>query len=182
MKIRQLVATTIMTVAATGVAAATAYGQAELAGPTINGVDGPVAYTTALAADHSSAEITLASGTFTLVPEAKSVTVTAADGAVVGSIPTAIQTEAGQVLDVTPALDSTGTRLTLTPVSAPAPGAVATPEVAALQTIGDAGSTIAGLAIGCAVGIIIGIWFFFVGAIIGCIVGAVVGAIIGANQ
>ncbi|WP_225731777.1 MULTISPECIES: hypothetical protein [unclassified Nocardia] len=174
-------ATAILTIAATGITAATAYGQAEVAGPTtINGVDGQVGYTTTVAQDRSSATVKLTSGKFTLVPGA--VAVAASDGSVVGSIPTELRTAAGQIFDVTPALDATATTLTLTPVGGPVPGVANSPEAVALQQIGNAGTTIAGVAIGCAVGIVIGIFFFFVGAIIGCVVGAVIGGIIGANQ
>ncbi|MFD0363063.1 hypothetical protein ACFQZZ_16590 [Nocardia sp. GCM10030253] len=180
MMIRKLVATAIMAIAATGIATVTAHGEAGLTGTTISGVDGSVAYTTALAPDHSSATVTLASGTFSLAPDA--VTVTAADGAVIGTIPTTLQMQTGQQLAVTPVLNSTGTELTLTPVNGPVPGAANSPESIALQAIGDAGTTVAGVLIGCAIGVLIGVWFILVGAVVGCVVGGIIGGIIGANQ
>lgn len=181
MFIRKLVATAIMAIAATGIATATAQGQAGVAaGPSFTSVSGPVAYTTTLAADRSSATVTLASGTFEMTPGA--VTVRAGDGTVVGAIPTTLRMQTGQSFEVTPAVDRTGTVLTLTPTAGPAPGPVTTsPEAVALQSIGNAGTIAAGIAIGCVIGIFIGIWFFFVGAIIGCAVGAVIGGFIGAG-
>jgi hypothetical protein len=182
MKIRKFIAAAVFTVAATGVAAATAHGEGQVAGPEINGVDGSIAYTTALAPDHSGATVTLAAGKFTLAPDASAITVLAPDGSVAGSMPTTLQTVAGQALQVTPDIDASGTQLTLTPVNGPAPGVAGSPEAVALQSIGDAGTTVAGVLIGCGLGILIGIWFFGVGAIIGCVIGGIIGGIVGANQ
>ncbi|MFB8281035.1 hypothetical protein [Nocardia colli] len=181
MIVRKLVATAALAVAATGIATVTAHGEAGMA-TTINGVDGPVAYTAALAEDHSNATIELASGTFSLSPDLSTVNVTAADGQVVGAIPTTMHSETGQQLTVTPQLDSTATRLTLTPVNGPVPGAAASPQSVALKSIGDAGTTVAGVLIGCAIGVLIGIWFILVGAAIGCVLGGILGGIVGANQ
>jgi hypothetical protein len=72
--------------------------------------------------------------------------------------------------------------MTLTPVGGPAPNVAAAPEAVALQNIGDAGTTVAGVLIGCGLGILIGIWFFGVGAIFGCVIGGIIGGIVGANQ
>ncbi|WP_228000621.1 hypothetical protein [Nocardia australiensis] len=180
MIIRKLVATAIMAIAASGIAAVTAHGEAGLAGPSVNGVDGPIAYTAALAPDHSSATVTLASGKFSLTPDA--VTVLADDGAVVGAIPTTMRMQTGQALEVTPVLNTESDELTLTPVGGPAPGVVNSPESIALQAIGDAGTTVAGVLIGCAIGVLIGVWFILVGAIVGCVIGGIIGGVAGANQ
>ncbi|MEV0291953.1 hypothetical protein [Nocardia sp. NPDC050710] len=171
MKIRKLVAATVLTVAATGITAATAYGSPVTSDTVITGVDRGVEYTGAVASDHSSATMTLASGRFVVTPEA-GITVLAPDGAVLATVPTALQTAAGQV-EVTPEVDATATTLTLTPVGAPVPQA---------QFIGDAGTTVAGVLIGCAVGALIGLLFFVAGFIPGCIVGGIIGGIVGANQ
>ncbi|TLF92970.1 hypothetical protein FEK35_30155 [Nocardia cyriacigeorgica] len=181
MFIRKLVATAIMAIAATGIATATAQGQAGVAaGPSFTSVSGPVAYTTTLAADHSSATVTLASGTFEMTPGA--VTVRASDGSVVGAIPTTLRMETGQSFEVAPAVDRSGTVLTLTPTAGPAPEAMTSPEAVALQSIGNAGTIAAGIAIGCVVGIVLLWWFFFpAGILIGCAVGAVIGGAIGAG-
>lgn len=177
MFITKLIATAFMAIAATSIATATAHGEGTLANVDVTGVDGPVAYTTSLAADHSSAVVTLASGRFVIAPDA--VTVLANDGAVVGTIPTTLRAETGQNLAVTPWLDSSGTQLTLTPVSGPTQQAVAAQDMPGVQQAWGPISIAVGATIGCAVGILIGIWFFLVGAIVGCAVGAAIGAAIG---
>ncbi|WP_067470680.1 hypothetical protein [Nocardia amamiensis] len=174
MKLRKVVATTLLTIAATGVTAATAYGQAEVSDPAISGVDHGVAYTATVAPDRSSATVTLASGAFALTPDG--ITVLAPDGAVVASVPTTLQTVMGQHVRVSPEIDESATTLTLTPVGAamPAPGA--------LRFIGDPQSTLGGLAIGCAIGAAVGLIFFIVGVFPGCVVGGLIGAAAGASR
>ncbi|WP_067544002.1 hypothetical protein [Nocardia crassostreae] len=170
MFIRKLLATAVIAIAATGISMATAHGEAQLAGP--------VGFTAALAADHSSAVITLDSGTFVLAPDG--VQVIAANGAVVDVIPTTLRMETGQTFAVTPTLTS-DTSLTLTPVGGPAPEATSAQDLPFVYTVhSDGGAIVAGAVIGCLIGIVIGIWFFLVGAIVGCAVGAAIGAFIGA--
>ncbi|GAA5078771.1 hypothetical protein [Nocardia iowensis] len=175
MSIKKLVATTAITIAATGIAAATAHGQAEVADAAISGVDKGVAYTAAVAPDHSSATVSLASGKFVLTPD-QGISVVAPDGAVVASVPTTMQTVSGQQVQVAPVVDASATTLTLTPVGA------AVPEPGAPQFIGDAGTTVAGVLIGCAIGFLIGLIFLVIGAVPGCIIGGIIGGIAGANQ
>ncbi|KIA63757.1 hypothetical protein [Nocardia vulneris] len=177
MFIKKLVATAVFAIAATGITMATAHGEAELADISVSAVDGPIGYTTTLAADHSSATVTLASGRFVLTPDA--VQVVADDGAVVGAIPTTLRVDAGRTLSVTPALAS-DTALTLTPVGGPAPVAASSQDLPFMHTVGGGGAILAGAVVGCVVGILIGIWFFLVGAIIGCAIGAAIGGFIGA--
>ncbi|MGW6427459.1 hypothetical protein ACWF82_32710 [Nocardia sp. NPDC055053] len=174
MKFKQLLAAGVLTVAATGITAATANG-APLAGPGVAGVDGAVAYTAAVAPNGSAATVALAAGTFELTPDA-GVAVLAPDGSRVGFIPTTVQTVAGPAVRVIPEVDAAATTLTLTPVGAQAPNPVA------LQNIDQTGNIVAGIAIGCVVGALIGLIFLFVSAIPGCVIGAVIGGIIGANQ
>lgn len=174
MKIKKMVATTVLTIAATGITAATAYGSPEVPSETVlNGVDHGIEYTAAVATDRSDATITLASGRFVLTPDA-GISVLAPDGSVVATVPTTLQTVAGQQVQVTPEVDAAATTLTLTPVHAPAS--------APLQFIGDAGTTVAGVLIGCAVGALIGLLFFIAGFVPGCIIGGIIGGIAGANQ
>ncbi|MEU7629703.1 hypothetical protein AB0C34_06905 [Nocardia sp. NPDC049220] len=175
MKLRKLLTTTLLTIAATGVTAATAYGQAEVPDQVIGGVDQGIAYTAAVAPDRSSATVTVTSGTFA-VTSGTIVTVRAPDGAAVATVPTTLQTVAGQQVRVTPEVDAAGTTLTLTPVGA------AVPELGAPQFIGDAGTTVAGVLIGCAVGTLIGLLFLIVGFLPGCVIGGIIGGIAGANQ
>ncbi|MFQ6397666.1 hypothetical protein ACLMAJ_30010 [Nocardia sp. KC 131] len=170
MKIKKLLATAILAIAATSTTTVMANGQAGVASDvTVGSNAGAVAYTTTLAADHTSALVRLASGRFTLGPAA--VTVTADDGTVVGAIPTTLQAQTGQTFNLTPALDNTGTELTLTPASAPVPGLHLAQGFFAVVEVGEV--------VGCVIGILIGIWFFLVGAIIGCAVGAIIGQFIG---
>ncbi|WP_433716202.1 hypothetical protein ACQP2U_20885 [Nocardia sp. CA-084685] len=170
MKTKKLLASAILAIAATGTTTAMANGQAEVVSDVTVGVNaGPVAYTTTLAADHTSALVRLASGRFELGPDA--VGVIADDGTVLGAIPTTLQAQTGQTFNLTPALDNTGTELTLTPASAPAPGLHQAQGSFAVVEVGEM--------IGCVIGILIGIWFFLVGAIIGCAVGAIIGQFIG---
>ncbi|MEV6135620.1 hypothetical protein AB0L63_06060 [Nocardia sp. NPDC051990] len=168
-KIKKLLATAIMAIAATGTTTVMANGQAGVASDVTVGANaGPVAYTT-LAADHTSALVRLAAGRFTLGPDA--VTVAADDGTVVGTIPTTVHAQTGQTFNLTPALDNTGTELTLIPASTPVPGLHQAQGFFAVVEVGEM--------IGCVIGMLIGIWFFLVGAIIGCAVGAIIGQFIG---
>ncbi|MFJ2839417.1 hypothetical protein ACIO52_29020 [Nocardia sp. NPDC087230] len=184
MIVNKLVATAIFAIAATGVSTAMANGQARVGQDlTFNAIDGPLAYTTTLAADHSTATIDLVAGRFALGDG--TVTVFADNGAVVGAIPTTLRMATGHSVTVAPALDSSARVLTLTPVSAPAPAPAATataPAVLGLHQAATTGSIVAGVAIGCAVGILIGIWFFLVGAVVGCVIGGVIGGFIAAGM
>ncbi|MFB8007773.1 hypothetical protein [Nocardia sp. NPDC056000] len=178
MFIKKLVATAVLAIAATVTTMATAHGEAGLADITLSGVDGQVGYTTTLAADHSNALVTLASGHFVLTPDA--VQVVADDGTIVGAIPTTLQTDVGQSLSVTPTLAS-ATELTLTPVGGPTAAATSSQGLPFVHTVdANGGAILAGAAVGCLVGIVIGIWFFLVGAIFGCAIGAAIGGFIGA--
>ncbi|PXX59322.1 hypothetical protein DFR70_112239 [Nocardia tenerifensis] len=174
MNIRKFVATAALTIAATGIAAATAHGEAQVA-DAFTGVDHGVAYTAAVAPDRSSATVTLAAGKFVLTPD-QGISVLAPDGSLVATVPATIQSVAGQQVRVAPAVDADATTLTLQPVGA------AAPELGAPQFIGDAGTTVAGVLIGCAIGFLIGLIFAIVGAVPGCIIGGIIGGIAGANQ
>ncbi|QIS04554.1 hypothetical protein F5X71_21445 [Nocardia brasiliensis] len=174
MNIRKFVATAAITIAATGIAAATAHGEVQVA-DAITGVDHGVAYTASVAPDHSSATVTLASGKFVLTPD-QGISVVAPDGALVATVPTTLQSVSGQQVRVAPQVDAGATTLTLTPVGA------AVPEPGAPQFIGDAGTTVAGVLIGCAIGALIGLIFVIIGAIPGCVIGGIIGGIAGANQ
>lgn len=170
MFIRKLVAAAFIAVAATGIAAATGHGQGTLAG--FSGQDGPVAYTTSFAADHSSMEVTLASGKFVPAPDA--VAVVAEDGTFIGAIPLRIDAHA-----VAPRIDASGTVLTLTPVGGPSPAAVMSQDLPGVHEAGGPITIGVAAGIGCVIGAAIGIWFFIVGAFVGCAVGAAIGATVG---
>ncbi|MFI9408830.1 hypothetical protein [Nocardia gamkensis] len=174
MKFRELVATTLLTIAATGVTAATAYGQAEIYDPVVSGNESGVSYTTSVAPDRTSAVVTLDSGTFARTPGG--IAVLGPDGSVVTTVPTTMVSMFGQQVEVAPDIDAAGTTLTLSPVGA------AVPEPGAPQFVGDAGSTLGGVAIGCAIGALVGLVFFIVGVFPGCVVGGLIGAAAGASR
>ncbi|MVU83371.1 hypothetical protein GPX89_39810 [Nocardia sp. ET3-3] len=176
---KKMMATTVFAIAATGITMAMAHGEAGLADVTVNGVDGSVGYTTTLAADHSNALITLASGHFVLAPDA--VRVVADDGTVVGAIPLTLTADNGQVGRVDAALNSDSS-VTLTPVGGPTEAAITSQDIPFMhQADADvAAGIVVGAVVGCVIGILIGIWFFLIGAIPGCVIGAVIGAFVGA--
>ncbi|MEU6185671.1 hypothetical protein [Nocardia sp. NPDC047038] len=170
MKFRKLVATTLLTIAATGVTAATAYGQAEIYDPALG--DDVVASSVVVAPDRSSATLTLASGTFAVTPDV--ITVLAPDGEVVATVPTTLRSAMGQQVAVAPEINADATTLTLTPVGA------AIPEPGAPQFVGDAGSALGGVLIGCAIGAVVGLIFLIIGVFPGCVLGGLIGGVAGA--
>ncbi|MBB5917029.1 hypothetical protein BJY24_005941 [Nocardia transvalensis] len=178
MRIARFAATAAVSVAALGIAAATAHGEAGITGPSLSGADQGVAYTTTMADDHSAVTTTLAAGRFEVTPDA--VAVFAPDGAQVGTVPLVYQA-AGRTVHVTPEIDAAATTLTVRPDNA-ADISAPTPQTQALKQIGSEGQIIGGAALGCVIGIVVGIWFFGVGAILGCVVGGLIGGAIGANQ
>ncbi|MET9028500.1 hypothetical protein ABZW96_23175 [Nocardia sp. NPDC004168] len=170
MKFRKLVATTLLTIAATGVTAATAYGQAEIYDPALG--DDVVASSVVVAPDRSSATLTLASGTFAVTPDV--ITVLAPDGEMVATVPTTLRSAMGQQVAVAPEINADATTLTLTPVGA------AIPEPGAPQFVGDAGSALGGVLIGCAIGAVVGLIFLIIGVFPGCVLGGLIGGVAGA--
>ncbi|MGW5375574.1 hypothetical protein ACWESM_09045 [Nocardia sp. NPDC003999] len=170
MKFRKLVATTLLTIAATGVTAATAYGQAEIYDPALG--DDVMASSVAVAPDRSSATLTLASGTFAVTPDV--ITVLAPDGEVVATVPTTLRSAMGQQVAVAPEINADATTLTLTPVG------TAIPEPGAPQFVGDAGSALGGVLIGCAIGAVVGLIFLIIGVFPGCVLGGLIGGVAGA--
>ncbi|MGW4716542.1 hypothetical protein [Nocardia sp. NPDC004260] len=170
MKFRKLVATTLLTIATTGVTAATAYGQAEIYDPAL--ADDAVASSVVVAPDRSSATLTLASGTFAVTPEV--ITVLAPNGDVVATVPTTLRSAMGQQVAVAPEINADATTLTLTPVGA------AIPEPGAPQFVGDAGSALGGVLIGCAIGAVVGLIFLIIGVFPGCVLGGLIGGVAGA--
>ncbi|RJO70997.1 hypothetical protein D5S18_27915 [Nocardia panacis] len=175
MHIGKLAATATLAIAATGIAAATAYGQVEPAGPSFSAVDGPIAYTATVAPDRSAATVHLTSGKFVRTPDA-GLAVVAPDGTQVATVPVSMTTVTGQQVRVAPEIDAAATTLTLTPVGS------AVPEQGAVQTIGDMDTIVRNALIGCAIGGLIGLIFLVIGIVPGCVVGAIVGGVAGANQ
>ncbi|MFE3543991.1 hypothetical protein ACFXK0_13580 [Nocardia sp. NPDC059177] len=83
--------------------------------PALRGTDKAVDYAVAVSQDRRAVVTTLDAGRFDLVHDAQVVTVTDAAGAVIAALPMAVRL--GQhTVSLTPAIDPTGTRLTLTPI------------------------------------------------------------------
>ncbi|AYF75703.1 hypothetical protein D7D52_19705 [Nocardia yunnanensis] len=178
MRIARIAATAVLSVAALGVATATAHGEPAVAQPGISGADRGVDYSITLAPDRSAVTTTLTAGHFALTDAA--VNILAPTGEVIASLPLTYQL-ADRTVSVVPEVNTAATELTMRP-SDPADIAAPNGEVVALQNIANAGSIVAGAVIGCLVGIVVGIWFFLVGAIVGCGVGGLLGAIIAGDQ
>ncbi|RDI60480.1 hypothetical protein [Nocardia pseudobrasiliensis] len=180
MGIAKWAAAVVLSAAALGITAVTAHGEVGVTTPAVNGSDQGVAYTTTLARDRSAVTTTLASGRFVVSPDGTAATVLSPTGESVGAVPL-MYNVAGHQVRMVSQVDQAGTTLTVRPTN-PADISAPTPGTVALQNIADAGTIIAGVAIGCAVGVIIGIGFFGVGAVVGCLVGGLIGGIIAANQ
>ncbi|MFI6041196.1 DUF6861 domain-containing protein [Nocardia sp. NPDC051321] len=160
------------------------HNQVQPAGDVLQGEDHGVGIATGLAPDANSVVSELNGGTFALSGDGKAVTATADDGTVLDTMPLAYQA-GGHTFDLTPQIDETGRKLTLTPVGSPTMDQAQRSDLQ-LHFV-DYASDLArhqynagvGALIGGGVGALIGMPFFGVGMIPGAIVGALVGAGIG---
>lgn len=197
MRITKLFVMSLLAIAATGVAAATAHGEAGVASnaTAFTGTDHGVEYRTSLADDQRGIVTQLHGGTFGVTPDHTAVTVAASDGTTVASVPLAYQV-ADRQLRLDPQLSSDGTALTLRPADSHAAidttafntavRDVAAPQLVAAQPqakeiglLGAGGGVVVGAIIGAAIGTGIGALLLLVGAIPGFLIGALVGAVIG---
>lgn len=185
MSIRKFAVTALLTVAATGVTAATVNAEPAAVEPSVRAVDRGVAYTAGLSSDHRGITTTLQSGRFELTRDDAAVSVVAPDGNVIQQLPMSFQA-AGRKFRLNPQIGSSGRTLTLDTVDLPS---AEVKDVQAFQAnVSQAqdvvllgvlpGVTIGGL-IGGVIGALVGLLFFVVGAIPGALIGAVIGAIIG---
>ncbi|MEU4343957.1 hypothetical protein AB0H00_22255 [Nocardia sp. NPDC023852] len=186
MRIKKFVVTSLLAIAATGIAAGTAHaGPGTIASTSTSGTDRGVTYTSGLSEDRTGVTTTLESGRFALTPDATAVTVTAPDGVVVASLPMSFQAS-GQQVRLSPDINTEGTALTLRPADkSTAVGDIAeyNQNVAQLKDIGAVGvvgGVVVGAAIGAVIGTLVGALFLVVGAIPGLFIGLVAGAVIGA--
>lgn len=175
MRANKFAATALLAIGATGLTAGIA-GAQPAAYTGIHGADHGIAYTVAPAAGDLGVTTTVAAGRFALAPDARTVTLTDAAGAVVATVPLGLRSAAGLV-GLTPQIGNNGRTLTLTPQSASQRTAQAIDEqdVQARKQY-NAG---VGALIGAGIGAVIGFFLGGVGALVTIPIGAGIGALIG---
>lgn len=187
MRINKFTAAAVLAIGATGITAGTAYGAPAQAHPVspvhsrivpaVHGTDHGVAYRTAL--DGNTLVTTVTAGSFAMTADQLAVTVADAAGRQIGVLPTTVHVD-GHSLTVRPAIDRSGTRLTLTPVAAPA------------DVLRDINSqewflyelqraSLGGI-VGAVIGAIVGLLGFVVTAVPGAAIGGVIGLLIAGGQ
>lgn len=198
MRIRKLLVTSLLAVAATGVTMATAHGEPVIAQDpiAINGTNHGVSYSTSLSDDHKGVTTHLSAGRFDLTPERDAVTVTAPDGTMIERWPTTFEV-AGYHVQLDPELNEDGSTLTLRSSD---PDTVVNdvgafnqalvrdawpqlqqqqPQAKDIGLLGLVFGGIAGAALGAVIFTMIGALFLVVGAIPGFLIGAVIGGVLG---
>lgn len=153
--------------------------------PSLRSVDRGVNYQVGVSEDRRAAVTTLDAGQFQLVHDAKVVTVTDASGAVIAALPMVVRLGEHSV-PLTPAIDESGTRLTLTPVGeADAPvREISAQEQFYAETQRLQPQIIQGAAIGAAIGFVLGfpLGLFvldFITVPVATVAGAAIGAMAG---
>ncbi|RDI43508.1 hypothetical protein [Nocardia mexicana] len=198
MRIRKLVVTSLLAIATTGLAVATAHGESTLAEDpyVLKGTDRGISYSTGLSDDRKGVTTNLSSGRFDLAPDGSAVTVNAPDGTMIERWPMVFDM-AGYHVQLDPELSADGSSLTL---RSAAPDTLVDnvtdfnralqhdafpqleqqqPQAKEVGVLGALVGGIAGAAIGAVVFTVIGAVFLVVGAIPGFFVGAVIGAVLG---
>ncbi|WP_433574726.1 hypothetical protein [Nocardia brasiliensis] len=175
MRAKKIAATTFLTLAATTVTAATAYGE-PAPDAVFSGTDRGVSYTAGLSSDSTGVSTTVQDGAFRLSDDLSTVTVTDRDGDILARLPMTVQAQ-GQQVRLDPQIDSAGTTLTLRPADN-AGAAVSDPaafreSVARIQDVSRSSDGVVKdvVLLGCVPGLV-------VGGLIGGIIGAVVGALL----
>ncbi|WP_040825066.1 hypothetical protein [Nocardia jiangxiensis] len=177
MRAKKFAATALLAIGATGVTAGVVQARPVTPAATaIQGADHGVQYSVAPTADDTGVATTVAAGRFALAPDARSVTLTNASGAVVATVPLGLQSAAG-IVGLTPRIANDGRTLTLTPQSA---------SSNVVQSIDEADTTArkqynagVGALIGAGIGAVIGFFLGGVGALVTIPLGAGIGALIG---
>ncbi|WP_040803906.1 hypothetical protein [Nocardia concava] len=188
MQFRKFAAMSLLTIAATVVATATAHGEAERP-LVVGGQDHGLAYTSTLSEDHQGVVTHLSAGKFELSDDQSLVTVSAPDGTVVEQIPTDYELS-GYPVQLRAEVSDDGSTLTVWPTDSRGPVSESTyndgvREVQAQAQLKDIGviGCIAGGAVGVAlfgaIGTVLGLIALIVGAIPGLFIGMVAGAVIG---
>ncbi|MEV0292113.1 hypothetical protein [Nocardia sp. NPDC050710] len=176
MRANKFAATALLAIGATGIAAGAVQAQ-PVPDAGIQGVEHGIGYVVAPTADRTAVTATVASGRFTLSPDARSVALTDSAGNVVFTLPLGMQA-AGNTIGLSPLIGNYGRTLTLAPQSDTARSA---------QAIDEASDTIArkqynagiGALIGAGIGAVIGFFLGGVGALVTIPIGAGIGALIG---
>jgi ABC-type dipeptide/oligopeptide/nickel transport system permease subunit len=191
MRMHRFAATSLLTIAATAITAATANAQPSQVDPVaIRGSDHGVTYTSTLSQNRTGITTTLGAGRFAETPDATAVAITAPDGATIGRVPLAYDV-AGRRLALTPTIAAGGTKLTLTPTGRTAPvrdarafnNTVKAEQTSAVVLLGFGLDIVVGVVVGALIGAVIGLLvgalFLIVGAIPGVLIGLAVGAVVG---
>ncbi|MFI9506082.1 hypothetical protein [Nocardia sp. NPDC052566] len=183
MKFSKLVATSLLAIAATGLAAATAHGESAVLTPpsatapgTVSGSSGGVGYATGVSDDGQGVTTRLTNGRFDVAPDGSAVTISAADGTMLERLPT-VYAAAGRAVHLKTEVSADGSTLTMRPGDQ-----LTVTEGQPAQEIGVIGAgagIIVGVAAGGIVGCALGLIFFIIGCIPGIFVMAAVGAVIG---
>ncbi|MVU83368.1 hypothetical protein GPX89_39795 [Nocardia sp. ET3-3] len=187
MQFRKFAAASMLTIAATVMATATAHGEAQVP-LTVGGQDHGLTYTSTLSEDHQGVVTQLSEGRFTLSEDRSTVSVEAADGTVVEQIPTDYELN-GYPVHLRAEVAEDGSSLTVWPRESNGPISTSTYNdgvqqiaQAQLKDIGVIGC-IAGGAVGAAlfgaIGTVLGLIALILGSIPGLFIGLVAGAVIG---
>ncbi|GAB4583268.1 hypothetical protein [Nocardia sp. IFM 10818] len=175
MRIRKFVATSLMTIAATGIAAITVHAE-PVAQPGWSGSEHGINYSTVVSEDGKAVVTRLENGRFDQEFDGKVVTVSAADGSLVERWPMVYQA-GGYAMRLNSEVSPDGSTLTVYPTDQ-----VLTPEGQQLQDVGLIGAIaggIVGIPIGVALGCAVGLVFLLIGCIPGIFIGGVIGGIVG---
>ncbi len=176
MRAKKFAATALLAIGATGVTAGVVQAQPVTPAATgIQGADHGVQYSVAPTADHTGVAATVAAGRFALAPDARSVTLTNAAGAVVATVPLGLRSAAG-VVALTPRIGNDGRTLTLTSQSASSSVVKSIDDATNARKQYNAG---VGALIGAGIGAVIGFFLGGVGALVTIPIGAGIGALIG---
>ncbi|WP_406229829.1 hypothetical protein [Nocardia sp. NBC_01009] len=179
MKYKKFAATSLLAIAATGIAAGTSGAapaapapavQNQTTSPTVTGEDQTVGYAVQIV--DKSIVTTLTGGAFSLDADQKYVTVKNEAGVVVTSIPLAAKVGEGDVIPIAATIDPTTQRLTLTPEVKPTAAAPSAAEISASQDWFFAELQRASL--GALIGAVIGFFFFGIGLPVGALIGLLI--------
>ncbi|CAM4293992.1 DUF6861 domain-containing protein [Nocardia ninae] len=184
MKYKKFAATALLAIAATGVAAGTAYAapvppavqDQATAAQTVKGTDQGVSYALQLADAGKSVVTSVTGGAFSLAADKQSVTLTNAAGEAVTSIPLTA-TAKGEQVEIAAAIADDAKQLTLTPKVAPSANAPVAAEFIGAQEwfFAELQRASLGAAVGGLIGAAIGFLFFGVGILPGAVLGALIG-------
>ncbi|MFD0363078.1 hypothetical protein ACFQZZ_16665 [Nocardia sp. GCM10030253] len=179
MKYKKFAATSLLAIAATGIAAGTSYAapsapapavQSQTTSPTVTGEDQNVNYAVQIV--DKTIVTTLTGGAFSLDADKRYVTVKNEAGTVVTSIPLEAKVADGEIIPIAATIDPVAQRLTLTPEVKPTASAPSAAEIGASQDWFFAELQRASL--GALIGAVIGFFFFGIGLPVGALIGLLI--------